>query len=423
MPSPAENPIPGPAAQLDAMLQEGLALFQQHRFAAARARFEDALPLAPNHPEIHKAIGDTLQGENRLSEALPHWHRATALNPRFAAAWQNLGLGLEYFDHLDEAISCHQRAIELWPEDAKAHRLLGMALLDAGHLDEAQARFDRALQLDPADPENHWQKFFIMALRGEFPQAWSEYEWRFKIPGRTTPERHFTKPKWRGEPLRGKTLFLHAEQGFGDTLQAVRYVPLLAEQGARVILGCPPKLGSLLRTVQGVSEVITEIPDSLAFDFHLPLISLPCLLGTTLTNAPRPLSYLAAPAGAHALLPAAPGARLKVGLVWCGSLSQPLERRPVPLEELRPLFDVPGVAFHSLQVGGGSAELASCGFGNRIADLSPQLTDFAVTAAAIAQLDLIITVDTSVAHLAGALGKPTWLLLSFAPDWRWLRDG
>ena len=421
MSSSSGNPTDS-AAQLSAHLQTGLALFQQRQFVAARIQFEATLPLAPNHPEIHKAIGDTFQGEKRLTEALPHWYRAIELKPDYVQAWQNLGLGLEHFDQLDEAITCHHRVTELCPGDSKAHRFLGMSQLDAGQLDAAQASFDRALQLNSNDPENRWQKFFLMALRGEFPQAWAEYEYRFKIPGRTTPERHFQKPKWRGEPLRGKTLFLHAEQGFGDTIQAVRYAPLLADQGARVLLGCPPPLVALLRTVCGVAEILAEIPADLAFDFHLPLMSLPGVLGTTLETAPCDVPYLAAPAEARVSLPANAEARVKIGLVWSGSHSQPIDRRSVPLMELRPLLDVPGVAFYSLQVGEAAADLEACGFGDCITNLAPQLKDFAATAAAIAQLDLVVTVDTSVAHLAGALGKPTWLLLSFAPDWRWLRD-
>ncbi len=407
---------------LSPLLNLGLTCQKLGRPEEAQEYFRRGLAMDPNHAQIHKVLGDCLRELGRWPEAIAAWHRAVELRPGYADAWHNLGLGFERVERLEEALACHDRVVQLRPGEADAHRYLGMIREDLGQIEPARAAYQEALRLQPNDPEIHWQMFSLRAALGEFPQAWLEHEWRWKIKGRTTPKRAFDVPAWDGGDLTNHTLLVYSEQGFGDTIQAVRYIRLVQERGARVLLWCPPELVALLGSVPGVSEVFSQLTKASVFDRHAPLLSLPLLFGTTLATIPRAVPYLRPPEhpGVARLLSRSPG--LKVGLVWCGSLSQPHDRRPVPLATLTPLLHMEGLEFCSLQTGPSAADLPRVPSAERIVDLSPELTDFAATAAAIQRLDLVITIDTSVAHLAGALGKPVWVLLSFAPDWRWMRD-
>jgi tetratricopeptide (TPR) repeat protein/ADP-heptose:LPS heptosyltransferase len=382
--------------------------------------FQKGLQADPAQSEVHKALGDLYRETKRWDDANNAWRKAVELRPDYADAWQNLGLGLEHQGRLEEALACHRRVLQLRPNEATAHRYLGMVCQDLGDLEAAGKAYHEALRLKPNDAETRWQIFSLLAARGEFPGAWEEHEWRLKLKNRTTPRQDFSQPKWDGQDLEGRTILVYSEQGFGDSIQAVRYIPLLRKRGARVSLWCPPGLVSLLRTVPGVTDVFSQLSAANPFDFHLPLMSLPRAFGTTLATIPRHVPYLHAPSDSTVTLPAAPGTLPKVGLVWCGSQSQPNDRRPVPFECLSPLLALTGIRYYSLQLGPRAADLRRSEAAGRVIDLGPQLTDFATTAAVIEQLDLVITMDTAVAHLAGALGKPVWVLLSWAPDWRWL---
>ncbi|MSR42736.1 MAG: tetratricopeptide repeat protein [Pedosphaera sp.] len=400
----------------------GLAFYRLKRFPEAHAALGRAAAIAPHNAEVQKAIGDIYQAEGRLDEAIGAWLHAVELKADYVDAWRNLGLAFEHKNRLAEAISCHQKTVSLQPDNHRNHRCLAIAQMDAGQLEASQASIARALHADPADPESRWHQFSLRAFRGEFPAAWADYECRAEQPHRIGPGHVFTEPLWEGQPLAGRTLLLHCEQGLGDTLLAARYLPHLASYGGRVLLWCPAQLVDLLQRISGPVEVFSQRPTQSTCDFHLPLMSLPGIFQTTLETIPRETPYLSVPPQSHFPLPVPAGTRLRVGLVWTGSRCQPIERRPIPLIELQPIFDLPGISYYSLQVGTGEQDLVQCGFGWHIVNLAPELTDFGRTAAALSQLDLLITIDTSVAHLAGALGKPTWLLLSFAPDWRWLRE-
>jgi hypothetical protein len=261
-------------------------------------------------------------------------------------------------------------------------------------LDAAQKEYEQALQLAPQDPEVHWQLFVMMVLRGEFPQAWQEYEWRWHVQHRTTPKREFAQPKWDGSLLQGRTILLWAEQGFGDSIQIARYIPLVQARGGRILLWCPPELEALLCTVSEGIEVFSQRAQKTYFDIHLPLMSLPLVFGTTLETIPNQVPYLRVPKATDFRLPTSGDQRLRVGLVWCGSKSQPNDRRPIPFEYLLPLLEMEGVEFFSLQVGSAADDPSRFSAAARIVDLRSRLTDFAMTAAAIDQLDLVITVDT-----------------------------
>ena len=420
---------------------------------AARAEFEKALEIEPDHEAATFALAERLdyEGEfdevisrlerlaksrpdsarvpltlanflrkyDRIDEAILQWRNGLAKDPKWDDSWRNLGFGLEHLDRIDEAVDAYRQAAQAAPANSENHRYLGSALQDAGQLDKALDAFGQAIKADPENAEAHWGRFWVSALRGDFPKAWEDYEWRWKLRERTTPELDDSAPLWEGGDLSGQTFFLRAEQGYGDTIQIIRYAPILAEMGATVKVGCPPALARLLTDAPGVSEVITGNAGRVIFNSHQALFSLPRILGTTLDNIPGTVPYLTAPSQSGVELPATKGV-FRIGLTWHGSGSQNPDRRSVPFEQLLPLLEQERAMFFSLQLGDASHDPARADAENKLADLSPLMDDFASTAALIEQLDLVITIDTAVAHLAGALGKPTWLLLSAAPDWRWM---
>ncbi len=399
-------------ASIHILLEIGLLQQQRGEWEHARHCFEQALQVRPDNPQTYDAMARACQAQGHLAEAIEHWNRAVELQSDYAEAWQNLGLSHEHQNALPKAIECHQRVAELKPENSNAHRLLGMAQLDYGLHDAAAKCNRRALELAPEDPEANWQRFFLRALEGDFPGAWDDYEWRFQLPGRTTPNVPLDIPRWTGEEATHGTLLLHAEQGFGDTLQMLRYLPRIAMRVGRVELCVPAPLLPLLEDEPCLNAVHPHIPARPTADFHLPLMSLPGVFGDTLETLPSETPYLKLPAG-DAMLPPK-GCRRRVGLAWRGSGTQPLDRRSLPDAALEALRGAP-VEWVSLQPESGAPD----GF----IEVSDQLTDFGATARLMSELDLVISVDTAAAHLAGALGRPTWLLLSFAPDWRWLRAG
>ena len=388
------------------LFEIGLLQQQRGEWEHARHCFEQALQVQPENTQVLNALAHAHQSLNQRPTAIELWTRAVSLQPDYADAWQNLALAQEHENDLDEAIRCHQQVTTLQPDSPKAHRLLGMAQLDRGDRDAARQSFTQALNLDPTDPENIWQRFFLRALEGDFPDAWEDYECRFNLPGRTTPDPGFVSPRWTGEPQPDQTLLLHAEQGFGDTLQMIRYIPRVAERVGRIAIWIPKALERLVQSIPELDAVYTHKPDEQAFDLHLPMMSLPGVFQETLTTVPNDIGYLFAPPIPYEVPPR------KIGLVWSGSGNQPLDRRSLPISALTPLLAMQEVEWHSLQLD--AAELPA-----RVRDRSAELTDFAATAAVMQELDLIITVDTSAAHLAGALGRPVWVLLNFAPDWRW----
>jgi tetratricopeptide (TPR) repeat protein len=305
--------------------------------------------------------------------------------------------------------------LSLQPDGAETYYNLGVALACQGRHAAALASYGRALALKPDYAQAHLNRSLTLLLTGELEAGWPEYEWRFAV---ARYDRNFDRPLWSGEPLAGHRILIHAEQGFGDTLQFVRYIPAVAESGGTVILEVPESLLRVVRTVTGVAEVVAAGEPLPQFDYHCPLLSLPRVFKTNLATIPAAVPYLKAPPEASAAwterISDPPG--LKVGIVWAGTTIGAID-----LRLLQPLWEVRGVSWFSLQVGDRSADISLLD-AVEIADLSDWLTDFGETAAAVSCLDLVISVDTSVAHLAGALARPVWLLVPNAPDWRWLLE-
>ncbi len=392
------------------------ALQAQGKWDAAQACYERALALRPNRVESLIGLGVVLRAQGRLEEAVARYRRALASSPDHPEARNNLGVALVDLGRRAEAITHHKKALALQPDRAELHYNLGSALQRQGLYAEALACYERALALEPDYAKAHLNRSLALLLTGQLDQGWREYEWRFAV---NVYDRKFDRPLWSGEPLSGASILIHAEQGFGDTLQFVRYLPAVAERGGRVVLEVPASLVRLARTVAGASEVVAAGDPLPGFDCHCPLLSLPRVFKTNLATIPNAVPYLRVPAEASAdwadRIPTLSG--LRVGVVWAGTTVGAID-----LRLLQPLWEVDGVSWFSLQVGERSSDISSVG-GAKIADLSPWLTDFAETAAAVCRLDLVISVDTSVAHLAGALGRPTWLLLRYPPEWRWLLEG
>ena len=367
--------------------------------------------------------GNTLLKLGRTHDALASYRRAEELAPDNASVLGNLGGALREADRLDEAAACCQRAVSADPRHADAQMNLGSVLLDTGRLEEARAAFGRVVDLVPDHADAHWGMSMCDLLRGDFERGLPAFEWRWKQASFTSWRRHFDQPLWLGgEPVRGRTVLLHAEQGLGDTLQFCRYASMVADLGARVILQVQPTLLPLLRDLPGVSLCLSLTQSPPPFDLHCPLLSLPLALATRLESIPAALRYLAADPRrceqwARRL---GPGAGPRIGLVWSGNPAHRNDRhRSLALEDL--LSAIPeGVALYSLQKDLRADDRRALERTGRVTHFGDELEDFGDTAALAEQMNLVISVDTSVAHLSAAMGKPTWVLLPWLPDWRWL---
>lgn len=404
-----------------------VALGARGDFKAALSASRLALALRPDFAEAHDALATALKGLGRLDEAASACRSALRFRPEFPSAYNNLGIVLKEQGRMDEALECFRTAIALDPAFPEAHCSLGTALADLHRFKEAMACLDKALALRPDFPIALAARAMARLTLGEFEDGWREYEirWHPRLVGR----RAMPVPQWQGEPLDGRTILLHAEQGFGDTLHFCRYATVVARAGGRVILEVQRPLTRLLARSWPDATVVGQGDPLPPFDLHCPLMSVPLAVGTRLDTIPAEVPYLAVdPGQAEAWRRRlGNGGNLKVGLAWAGAprLDDPNSRfidrrRSVALAALAPLTVVPGVRFVSLQKGDASAQAADAPF--PLTDHTQDLTDFDDTAALIAALDLVIAVDTAVAHLAGALGKPVWILSRFDGCWRWLVD-
>jgi tetratricopeptide (TPR) repeat protein len=391
------------------------------RLPEAEAHYRRAISLKPDHARAHNNLGAVLQMQGQLQAAVESYQRALALDPSLPQANQNLASILRDDAAAEKAIAGFQRLLQENPRDAQAHTDLGNVYRELGRHRDAIASYGRAIACDPDLPEAHFARGIELLLCGEYEEGWREYEWRWRVKAFSSPMRALREPVWNGERMAGGTLLLHAEQGFGDTLQLVRYAALAAERCKAVVIECQPQLKRLLADTPGVTSVHAPGEPLPRFDAHLPMMSLPGVFATTLQTVPWTGAYVRPPADAPRVI-SSPGPN--IGLVWAGEPRQGDDRkRSLTLALLAPLAETPGATFYSLQKGAGAAQASSPPQGMRLVDLAPGIQDFADTAALIAQLDLVITVDTSVANLAGAMGAPTWVLLSTVPDWRYHLEG
>ncbi len=413
--------------------------------------FKLAAELRPEFAEAHHKLAGHLRIRGKTADSIRHYQRSVEAQPTVAEFHCNLANALRLAGDEDAALVSARKAIELKPELAEAHNVLGAIWKDrrrpsdalgsfqkaiqlkpeygeainnmacvieqAGRIDDAAAMYEQAVRSKPEVPEFHVNLGLNLLLRGDFARGWHEADWRRRDPSNPA-SRPFPKPIWDGSPLNGRTILLHAEQGLGDTMQFIRYAGLVRDRGGRVVVECQPLLTELLKDVDGVDQVVTLGPALPEFDVHCPLMSLPIVFRTDLNSIPTPGNYLKAEpekvAAWSQRLAGVSGKR--VGLVWAGSATFRNDKiRSIPPAKLLPLAAVPGISLVSLQKGGPAAPEQL-----NLIDKTAELTDFTETAALIANLDLVISVDTAVAHLAAAMGKPTWIMLPAVPDWRWM---
>ncbi|USU17416.1 tetratricopeptide repeat protein [Paraburkholderia fungorum] len=396
--------------------------------------FDRALASAPDFAPAWNNRACVLRDLGRAADALASCDHALALQPGYPDAWSNRGNALSDLNRPHEARESYQRALELAPAFADAWNNLGLTQVDLNEHAQALHSYERALTVNPAAAETHWNRSLCLLQLGQLEAGWAEYEWRWERSRIKASRRTFAQPLWLGNfSIDGKTILLHAEQGLGDTLQFCRYAETVSKLGAKVVLEVPRELMRLMSTLDGVNQLIEAGHALPPFDCHCPLLSLPLACKTDLASIPSKTPYLFADPQAsrewHERIAAPAQKCLKVGLVWAGGnrphvaeLRKNDARRSITFERLAPILDVPNVRFFSLQKGPAARQLQHDDSHLDVIDYTEELDDFADTAALVENLDLVISVDTSTAHLAGALDKPVWILNRFDTCWRWMLE-
>jgi len=401
------------------------ALLSLGRPRDALAEFQAVLARVPHHVEARLNSGLARAALGMTAAALADFEAALALSPNHPAAHFNRGVALLQLGRYADALAANDRAIAAAPDHIGARLNRGRALSQLRRLDQAIASYGEVLARRKDDANAHFNQALALLTVGQYRRGFQEYEWRWRRTG-MAPQASRGKPPWLGEyPLHGRTVLLHAEQGLGDTMQFARYVPLLAAGGADVVLEVQPELRSLMSGLDGAARVLARGEAPPAFDVHCPLGSLPLAMKTELATVPAAIPYLAAdPARVaqwSARIEALP--RPRVAVAWSGNPAHENDaNRSIPLDRLAPLFSIPA-GFVSIQRDVRDAEAMQLAGEGRLRHVGGELTDFSDTAAVLALCDLVIAVDTAPAHLAGALGRPLWVLVPFAPDWRWTLDG
>jgi hypothetical protein len=404
-----------------------------HRLDDAAAQFREALRGNSEMVEAHINLGSILQKEGRLQEAMSHYRQAQRIKPDSAEALTNLGSALQKEGRTEEAKEHYLAALRLNPGLLETRTNLGTAWHEQGRYEEALTAYDEVLRLQADFGPARWSRALVWLVQGDFERGWPDYEWRWtQFDG---PLRAFPQPRWNGADLGGQPILIHAEQGLGDTLQFIRYVPMVHERGGKVIVECQPALAQLVATVSGVETVVSHGSAWPAFAVHAPLLSLPRIFQTSLSTIPAVVPYVHVTAElvaqwqsrlAEVAPPAVHGGRcLRIGIAWQGNPKYVSDRkRSIPLSQFEPLSNVPGVTLISLQRGAGTEQLQSVAGRWRVIDMENSLGNDPESllnlAAIIKNLDLVITCDTAIAHLAGALAAPVWVALPHIPDWRWL---
>src|SRR5882724_6588186 len=408
--------------QIEVLSNSGMCLSRLNRRDEAIAQFRKALQIKPDFVDAVHNLALTLHELKRLEEALATFDRALSLSPDKAEFINNRGNVLMSLRRNEEALAHYERAIALMPDFTEAHANRGLVLDELFRMDEAAESYRKSIALKSDYPNAHWNLAINRLRVGDLKTGWVEAEWRWKTPKLPLIERNFKCPLWLGaEPLRGKTILLHNDQGLGDALHFCRYVPMVAAMGANVILEVQKELYELLSGLAGVSKLVSNgetLPD---FDLHCSLCSLPLAFDTVLDTIPSATHYISVGNYADAWKNRLASVKSpRIGLVWSGNPSHTNDRnRSMALEVLLPLLDA-DAGYVSLQKDARHADREILDQRKEILDLGPELKSFADTAAVISHLDLVISVDTSVVHLAGALGRPVWVLLPYVPDWRWL---
>jgi len=412
------------AAQPDTLARRGFEAHKRNDLDAAELNYRAALAKAPEHAGALHYLGVVLYQRNRPAEAMPLLDRAVALAPDEPEYHNNRGLALVALQRDGEAITEYRRALALKPAHTTAWNNLGLALQATGDVTGAIDAYREGLRVAPDFPQLHWNLALALLLQGDYEHGWPEYEWRLKCAELNSGHPRYAGPEWTGDDPAGRTLLLTAEQGLGDTLQTLRFARAVADRGARVIVAVQKPLRELAATAPGVSAAYAEHEPLPPYDAHVALMSLPGLLGVTPASVAIDGPYLrpdpVRARDAKAAIAREGGAALKIGVAWSGAAGNTQNaKRSMALAALAPLIDIPGTRWFSLKWEAEALSATDAPHAARLAAL-PMRNDFDGLAALESELDLVISVDTSLAHLAGALGGPVWVLLHHVPDWRWM---
>ncbi|MCK4988040.1 MAG: tetratricopeptide repeat protein, partial [Desulfobacterales bacterium] len=390
--------------------------------------YRRALRCRPDMFEAYNNLANALKSQGTLESAIKNYKQVVRLKPDLAEAYYNLGSTFRLKEEFDDAITNLKRALELKPQYAEAYNNLGLAYKNIGDICQATEYFSHAVRIKPNMAEAHWNRSFTYLLNENFDDGWKDYDWRFQqVRWKTLYPHRYTGPRWDGSTCAGKTLFVHDEQGLGDTLQFVRYLPMAKARCATIIFETRKELIHLLQGFPGIDKLVirsSQQPATQNWDFYIPLLSLPKVFGTKLETIPNHAPYIYADARKieywkHRL----DGDGFKVGIVWAGRPMHTNDHnRSCALRQFLPRSEIHGIQLIGLQKGGAATQVDDLTRGMDFVNLGEELQDFSDTAGLIENLDLVISVDTAVAHLAGAMGKAVWVLLPFIPDWRWMMD-
>lgn len=408
--------------------REAVRMFQSAAELQRNGKLDDAIKaygksllLNPKQPDVYNNMGVALRSLSRLEAAVACYRRSLVLKPNNSGVYSNMGNALRELGRLEVALASHQQAVKLSPRSTEAYYNLGLVLRDLGQTDAALSCLEKALELNENHIDCQWDRSLTLLEMGRIKEGFAAYESRWKLD--RSPPREFEQPRWDGSELKGKTVLVHHEQGFGDMIQFARYLPMIKERGGQVVVEVQPELARLIGSVKGVSKVFNRGQTPPKFDFYIPMMSLPQVFGTDLDSIPADVPYVSPLDPGAVQLPTNLGRIKRVGIAWAG---RPTHRndanRSCSFKHFIEILGLPGLAIYSLQKGAASDDIKSFGCDALVTDLGDRLRDFSDTAAAVAQLDLVITVDTALAHLAGAMGKPVWTAVPFSPDWRWMRD-
>jgi tetratricopeptide (TPR) repeat protein len=404
----------------------GLVIQDLDRQEESTKHFKKAIVIKPDYAEAHNNLGNALKEINQQEEAIKHYKQALIIRPDYVETRTNLGLMYHEMGELEEAIKQYEQALIIRPDYAEAHYQLGNTLQELARLEEAIKHYQLAISIKPDYAEAHYNMGLTYLLKGALREGWRNYEWRYKTKKFKHYKRVIDKPKWNGTSLKNRTILIHAEQGLGDTIQFIRYAPIVANTGGNVIVECHPGIIHLFESYKNSVTFIGKgepLPD---FDVHCSLLSLPGILNTTIDTIPSEINYIhtdkrLASSWKEKL---SNSNKFKIGIFWQGNKNHNRDKfRSIPLKNFESLLSFSEIDFINLQKGEGHEQVIEYGFSNLITDYTAEMDNeerFSDTAALMQSLDLVIGTDTAIIHLAGAMGIPTWLLLPFHPDWRWM---
>jgi len=395
----------------------GIECQKKKQYSAAADHYSKSIYLNSGSSDAYNNLGVILRKQGHTQTAISCYQKSLDINPKNPGIYSNLGNALRDLGNLKLAVTKHRKAISLAPNNPECYFNLGLVLHDLGYFKDALKAYEKAIYLQPENTAYKWDKALTLLTKGDFLNGFNEYEIRWKL--KTNSLRNFTEPKWTGQSLKGKILLIYQEQGFGDMIQFSRFIPMIKKRGGTIILEIQPELSSLFSNLVSADKIFKKGDSLPNYDFCIPMMSLAKILQITIKRIPLSTSFLITP---PTNLMSSMDQKLHIGIVWAGKQTHKNDKnRSCKFKYFIDLFSIPNTCFYSLQKGARETDIKDRGCESLIINLAPQLHDFKDTASAISKLDLILSVDTATAHLAGSIGKPTWILLPFSPDWRWMR--